>query len=46
MLIVKNVQRKNIETVFNAASAHTIHAKVKDMDATADYSRSANERVN
>ncbi len=37
---------KNVESAFNAASAHTIHAYVKDMDATADYSCSANERVN
>ncbi len=26
MPIVKNVERKNIESAFNAAAAHTIHA--------------------
>ncbi len=26
MPIVKNVERKNIESAFNAASAHTIYA--------------------
>ena len=35
MPIVKNVERQYIESTFNTASAHTIDASMKDMDATA-----------
>jgi hypothetical protein len=43
----KKVERKTkIERTINTSSAHTIHILAKDMDATADYSRSVSERMN
>jgi hypothetical protein len=38
--------RKTFETPGNAAAGRTIHIKVKDLDAAADYSYIAGERMN
>jgi uncharacterized protein YcgL (UPF0745 family) len=40
---VKNVKRKNIESVINAILAQTFHVQMKEMDAAVGYSRSVDE---
>jgi hypothetical protein len=42
---IKNVERKNIESIINAPLAHTNHMQMQYIDPSADYSRSVDERV-
>jgi hypothetical protein len=40
------IRRKNIDSLINAAWAHTIHVLLKRLNAAGDYLRSINERMN
>jgi hypothetical protein len=42
---IKNVERKNIESILNAASAHANHMQIEDIDPSADYSHGVDKRA-